>query len=297
MTTKPSNNKEAPFYISRRARRGVYVFVICCLALVFIPRLLLRLNPPISSQLTTEEMVSFHESHKNAISNKSKENKGKKSRFKLPPQKFDPAQYSLAQWMYLGLSEKQSNVVIKFSSRGIKNEDQLRQIFVIPEQLFLLIKDSVIYSIVDPITPVVNTKEQLPKKEIKALEINSASKEELERLKGIGPYLSAKIIEYRTKLGGFIQVEQLQEVYKMTPELIESIKPFIKLDPSIINQINVNSCSTEELNAHPYLNWNQSNSIVKIRLQRGSFKSLNELKESVLIDEKTYKKILPYVTL
>ena len=92
-------------------------------------------------------------------------------------------------------------------------------------------------------------------------------------------------------------MEQLQEVYKMTPELIESIKPFIKLDPSIINQINVNSCSTEELNAHPYLNWNQSNSIVKMRLQRGSFKSLNELKESVLIDEKTYKKILPYVTL
>jgi len=34
-----------------------------------------------------------------------------------------------------------------------------------------------------------------------------------------------------------------------------------------------------------------------MRLQRGSFKSLNELKESVLIDEKTYKKILPYVTL
>ena len=103
MTTKPSNNKEAPFYISRRARRGVYVFVICCLALVFIPRILFRFNPPISSQLTTEEMGSFHESHKNAVSNKSKEIKGKKSRFKLPPQKFDPAQYSLAQWMYLGL--------------------------------------------------------------------------------------------------------------------------------------------------------------------------------------------------
>jgi DNA uptake protein ComE-like DNA-binding protein len=34
-----------------------------------------------------------------------------------------------------------------------------------------------------------------------------------------------------------------------------------------------------------------------MRNQKGGFKDLKELKESVLIDEETYKKLLPYVSL
>jgi DNA uptake protein ComE-like DNA-binding protein len=34
-----------------------------------------------------------------------------------------------------------------------------------------------------------------------------------------------------------------------------------------------------------------------MRKQHGVFKALQELKESVLIDEETYKKLLPYLSL
>jgi DNA uptake protein ComE-like DNA-binding protein len=45
------------------------------------------------------------------------------------------------------------------------------------------------------------------------------------------------------------------------------------------------------------LNWNQANSIIKMREQRGRFNSIDEIKESVLIDEETFEKLLPYLTL
>jgi type II secretory pathway component PulK len=34
-----------------------------------------------------------------------------------------------------------------------------------------------------------------------------------------------------------------------------------------------------------------------MRKQKGAFKEIKELKESVLIDDDTYKKLLPYVSL
>jgi len=294
MTTKSSSKSENTGYISRRSRRGIYVFVLCCLALVYTPRVLLLMSSNEDALLTTEEINYFHQIHK-TTSEKKSQKKNKSSKFKVPPEKFDPSVYSASEWMYLGLSEKQTKVVMKFAARGIKNEDQLKQIFVIPDQLFYLIKDSVIFSI----TPHFNERKvtQSARKEISMIELNTASADELEKLVGIGPYLSDKIVSLRSQLGGFNQIEQLLEVYKFPPELLESIKNFVTVDPLMVHKINVNSGTTEELNAHPYLNWNQANSIVKIRKQKGKYTSLDQLKESVLIDEKTYKKILPYVTL
>ena len=294
MTTKSSNKGKDFFYISRRSRRGIYVFVLCCLFFVYIPRFFLWLSPANESVLTSEDLDNFHETHKNHIERSSKHTKVNSTKFKSPPEKFDPATYTVKQWMFLGLSEKQANVVVKFTARGIKNEEQLKQIFVIPDQLFSLIKDSVIYTL-----PKVyeKTEKNIVKNENILLEINTATPDELENLKGIGPFLSTKIVNYRTMLGGFYQLEQLLEVYKFPPELMQTVQKFVKLDPTIIKKININSATTEELKAHPYLNWNQANSIVKMRQQKGKYSSFEELKESVLIDEKTYNKILPYLTL
>jgi len=48
------------------------------------------------------------------------------------------------------------------------------------------------------------------------LDINTADSADLEQLPGIGEKLSARIIKYREKLGGYIDVQQLKEVYGMT---------------------------------------------------------------------------------
>jgi hypothetical protein len=114
---------------------------------------------------------------------------------------------------------------------------------------------------------------------------------------GIGPFFASNIIKQREKLGGFFQLEQLLDIWKFSPELIEQIKPYVTINPNNLRTLNINTASVVEIKAHPYMTWNIANSIVKIRKQKGNFTSINEIKESVLVSEELFNKLKPYLTL
>jgi competence ComEA-like helix-hairpin-helix protein len=59
------------------------------------------------------------------------------------------------------------------------------------------------------------------------LNINTASKEALQLLPGIGPVLAERIIEYRRVYGPFIDVEQLIEVKGIGPRILERLRPLV----------------------------------------------------------------------
>lgn len=56
------------------------------------------------------------------------------------------------------------------------------------------------------------------------LSLNQVTAEQLEQLPGIGPALSQRIIEHRTKLGSFRSVEELTEVSGIGPKLFAKIR-------------------------------------------------------------------------
>jgi competence protein ComEA len=117
-------------------------------------------------------------------------------------------------------------------------------------------------------------------------------------LPGVGPYIADRIIVYRERLGGFINKEQLMEIKKIDLELFNKLEGQIVIDKEKITKLKINSASAEELKNHPYLNWSIANSIVKMRAQRGgTFKQVEELLESVLIDRELFEKIKPYLSL
>mgnify|MGYP003321087041 CR=1 FL=1 len=73
--------------------------------------------------------------------------------------------------------------------------------------------------------------------EIKSiLEINSACKEDLVGLHGIGEFYANQIIRYRDELGGFTFEDQLLEVWKMRLETFEEVLPQIYIDSNQINK-------------------------------------------------------------
>lgn len=127
------------------------------------------------------------------------------------------------------------------------------------------------------------------------INLNSADTTELKQLKGIGSSFAKRIVKYRDALGGFVKLEQLNEVYGMTPEMIALIETNIFIDGLNIQKIDVNSASVEELKAHPYIDWKVANSIVQIRNNYGKFASVDGIMKSVLIDEVLFHKLKPYL--
>lgn len=59
------------------------------------------------------------------------------------------------------------------------------------------------------------------------LDINRATKEQLEALPGIGPVLAQRIITYREKSGGFKSIAQLRNISGIGPKRLGGIKDFI----------------------------------------------------------------------
>ena len=283
-------------FISRENRRGVFWLLIVTIFIIYIPRILLFLSPPndIIIQQKKVELLNKKINYNPNFKKKSKSFKRKK--YNCPKSKFNPNKYNSIDWQGLGLSKKQSDVVVSFSKRGLKSNEDLKKIYVLPNELFLLIKDSTIY----PIENISTKKEpDVVKNKLKKVivELNNASSDELIKIKGIGPYFSNKIIDYRDRLGGYIYKEQLLEIWKMDAEKYLRIEPFISVNNKSIRFLKINQIEFDDLKKHPYLNWNQANSIIKMRNQKGAYQKIDEIKESVLITEECFEKIKPYLSL
>lgn len=294
--------KASSFFISARNNRGILIFLVICIIAVFIPRILVSFQNDEEFKLSSEQIVEFREQSKLSSSKRSFSHFKKKTRkFSSPKSKFDPNTYSRLQWIGLGLSEKQADVVLSFTKRGIYSNEQLQKVFVIPAELYDLIKDSTYYPAKGyDENKMYSAGNQYPKQEKKSkilIDINSAEQEELETIPGVGPFFAKNILKLRDGLGGFYKKEQLLEVWKLDIEKYNAIEGYIRIDQKSVKMIALNEVSAEQLKSHPYMNWNIANSIIKIRNQKGKFKNISEIKESVLIDEELFEKIKPYLTL
>jgi len=269
---------------------------ILALGIALSPRIIRTLYPgdPIRVEITVQKKIEAYKktARKNAWSYKKK-------RYHAPPTKFNPNEYTKAQWMALGLSEKQAEVVLKFCKYPLKSNADLKRIFVIPDALFEQIKDSTFYPDNSSVTPRIQPIPPPEKKQQQAIHyrIETIDSTQLVSIKGIGPFYAKMIMRYERSLGGFLKPEQLLEVYKMTPDIYALLCARLDFSVPNIRRISINNATVEVLDRHPYITRWQANSIVKMRIQLGRFQSIQELRKSHLINAEDFEKLEPYVSL
>ena len=289
-------------HISNFKRKSLYVLLLFIVVCFFIPRiylyytntqaLLIIEKSSISSEIDSD-MTSYLPQNRVSQKEKRKHYKGLKRKSVIE-------ELTVSDWMQVGLSERQAYTLHSIASKGIENEQQLKQIKYLPEELFLRIKDSLVYTQKKPMEQeqVLRKNKHFDGYANLSVSVNTSDYAQLLEVPGIGNATANGIIKYRSLLGGFYAPWQLLEVYTIRPENFEKMKPHLLFDSLQIVKINLNNVGVDELKKHPYLTWNQANSIVKMRIQSGGkFEKIEEILNSDLIDEEIYNKLRPYLSL
>ena len=132
----------------------------------------------------------------------------------------------------------------------------------------------------------INKKVQQPKaKSQKPIDINSADTTELKSLPGIGSFFAKNIVDYRNKLGGFIEKEQLLEVYAFDSTRMSNIENLIIIDSIVLRKVDVNNDDFKTILRHPYIEYEDVKKIVNYRESKGMIKNWKQYLEVVGRDD------------
>jgi competence protein ComEA len=225
---------------------------------------------------------------------------------------FDPNQLSADSLQLLGLPHWLANRIVKYRKKGgsFRTKEDLRKIYGLSDSTFeqlmpyITIRNprpsetsaSKAYS--NNLPPGSTAYKRDAKKPPVRLDINQADSLELQVVRGIGPVLSGRIVRFRQKLGGFVSLNQLYEVWGLDSAVVETMQgqTFIQEEFRPAN-LNINSATVEELAQHPYISPSQARLLEAYRQQHGAFTSANDLLKIHTFNSDFVNKIAPYILL
>jgi len=189
---------------------------------------------------------------------------------------FDPNTIEMDGLLKLGLSKKEARVIINYRSKGgkFKRSEDLSKIYLLTKENYNRIKDFVIIPeeaknsvkpafTADTLSNALSVQKPAYAKRI--IDLNSADSIDLISLPGIGPYFAGKIIDYRTKLGGFATSEQLMDVYGIDRERYSIFCDRVWADKSKVVKLKLAEASADDLAKNPYIGAYIARAIVKFR--------------------------------
>jgi len=134
-----------------------------------------------------------------------------------------------------------------------------------------------------------------PKIKIEPVELNSATKEQLITLEGIGESYASRIIKYREILGGYMFKEQLLKVYGLDSVLFNKIKNDVFVNTDLVKKYDVNHATEEELAQYKRIGYKRAKVLVNYRNQHGKFTSVKDLLKTRVFSDSLLLLIEPYI--
>lgn len=293
---------------SKRARNGAFVLLFLFVLIAVLPRIYRNYIQQESLAPKIKEIATARALDREKTGDK--EESLDEEQFTIPKQPFDPNHLTKAEWMEIGLTEKQAGSIQNYLNTGaaLEVKSDVAKLYAINDELY-----DKLYSQIDlpetknEPTDDVNTKEYnepssgySEEREVEEdiafpIAINTASRNELEAVPGIGAYYAKEIIDLRRAYGGILSMDQLKDFYKMTPDKLDSLSTYLTVDPEHVERKNVNAVSLEELVSHPDITSDMAKSIIYLRENYGPFDSVDQLLQSPYIDREKLDELKPYI--
>ncbi|HEY3402750.1 MAG TPA: helix-hairpin-helix domain-containing protein [Ohtaekwangia sp.] len=215
---------------------------------------------------------------------------------------FDPNRVLPEELQQLGFSTSLSRRIIRYREKGgkFRIKSDLLKMYGMDTVLYLQLYDHILLPVTSQVETFLKSESAFEKKTkiVERFDINTADSLRLEEIYGIGPKLSKRIINYREKLGGFVSIDQLKEVWGLDTTVVTRLttQSFV-LQNYVPVQLNLNQATENELSAHPYLSRKTAKAIVAYRFQHGPFGGFEDLRNIQALDINTIQKITPYLKL
>ena len=215
-------------------------------------------------------------------------------------QPFDPNVADSALLCRVGFPSFMVRNLIRYRSKGgvFRTPESLKRIYGMTDSLYQTLEPYI------TIGPDFQHRDTLPWKtapvdslEMKyaegtVVELNHADTVQLKRIPGIGRGLARMIVAYRQRLGGFVSVDQLQEI----PHLEASVNKWFRLDTTGVRRLLVNRYGLDRLRSHPYMDFYKAKAILEYRRKYGKIKGLSQLSLWKEFSEKDLKRLAPYLS-
>ena len=171
---------------------------------------------------------------------------------KLVPKRISPNYASVEEWMSIGIPPNISERLFKYIKLkdGIREPDDLLSVYGFKEDWLEQLKDSIDFT-------------------IQKIDIQTASELELISIKGIGEVYANRILKYRSLLGGYCSVKQLEEVYGVDETILLNIADQITCSGNGLVLLDINRIGYNDLRSHPYISNDEAMKIIQLRSERG----------------------------
>jgi competence protein ComEA len=222
------------------------------------------------------------------------------------PQPLDPNTASETQWRNIGISPAQYRVINNYLQKGgrFRNKEDLRKIYSITPEVYNRIEPYLVIKTEIP-SPAANTQPAYSPAQSSnqqrnttnlMVELNTADTTLLQALPGIGPSFARRIVNYRNKLGGFYNKQQLMEVFGMDEERLSGIENNVSINTAYIQRLEINNATSAALQQHPYINKQLSLLIVSYRNQHGRYRNIDDFRKLALVDDELARQLAPYLS-
>ncbi|QOI96032.1 MAG: helix-hairpin-helix domain-containing protein [Flammeovirgaceae bacterium] len=213
--------------------------------------------------------------------------------------RFDPNLATQSELVMLGFSARLANQLIHYRDKGgrFRKPDDLLKLYAMDTGLYTQLRPYVFITEAPEGYLPGNASRSLTETVIPVFDLNQADTLQLQLLKGIGPVLARRIVKYRDALGGFVNTNQLYEVYGLDSAVVQQVNRQLTVNANFEPVLlNINEASEAQLAAHPYLSRAVARAIVTYRFQHGRFRTIADLAHVQLVPPEVYLKTKPYLT-